>query len=57
MTKYKLTSNKKGRRIFAEDYGKMKYRSLRYITPKGYRIKKINKKDQVIEYIKIKEKD
>jgi hypothetical protein len=53
MAKYKITSNEKGRRIYAEDYRKMKYRSLRYITPKGYKIKKINKKDQLIEFEKI----
>ena len=51
---YKLQANKKGRRIFPETYGEKKYRSLRYITPKGYKLKKINKKDQIAEYVKIK---
>lgn len=53
MAKYKITSNKKGRRIYPEEYGKMKYRSFHHIIPKGYRLKKVNKKDKLIECEKI----
>ena len=55
--KFAIKKVKVGRAIYPKTYGERKYRSLRYITPKNYELHKIDKKNQVVIFKKIKEKE
>lgn len=54
---YKINSKAKGRKIFPDKYNtEIKFRSIAYITPKGYKLKKVHEKEGIVEFEKDNEK-